>query len=49
MWYYTKAFRVISNYHGSDLVEVQWKHKNGRYKKKTCPKAFADYGKYMGA
>jgi hypothetical protein len=45
MWYDTKAFRVISNYHGSDLVEVQRKKKNGKFKMKTCPKAFADYGK----
>ncbi len=48
MWYDTKAFRVISNYHGSDLVEVKSKQKDGSFKKKTCPKAFAGYGKYMG-
>jgi hypothetical protein len=48
MWNDTKTFRVISNYHGSDLVEVQRKQKNGSNKMKTCPKAFADYGKYMG-
>ena len=47
MWYDTKALWVISNYHGSDLVEVQRKQKNGRFKKKACPQAFADYGKYM--
>ena len=48
MWHDTKTFRVISNYHGSDLVEVERRQKDGKYKKKTCPKAFADYGKYMG-
>jgi hypothetical protein len=48
MWHDTKTFRVISNYHGSDLVEVQRKQKDDKYKMKTCPKAFADYGKYMG-
>jgi hypothetical protein len=30
------------------LVEVKRKQKDGKYKMKTCPKAFADYGKYMG-
>jgi hypothetical protein len=48
MWHDTKTFRVISNYHGSDLVEVERRQKDGKKKMKTCPKAFADYGKYMG-
>ena len=48
MWYDTKAFRVISNYHGLVLFEVQQKQKNGRYQKKTSPKSFTDYGKYKG-
>jgi hypothetical protein len=30
------------------LVEVQQRQKNGKYKMKTCPKSFADYGKYRG-
>jgi hypothetical protein len=49
IWNDTKTFQIISNYHGSDLVEVQRKQKYGSYKMKTCPKAFADYGKYMEA
>jgi hypothetical protein len=48
MWHDTETFRVISNYHGSDTVEVERRQKDGSLKMKTCPKAMADYGKYMG-
>jgi hypothetical protein len=48
MWKDTKPFRVISNYHGSDLSEVQRKKRNGSVRNVTCPKAMADYGKFMG-
>ena len=44
----TKAFRVISNYHGSDLTERQRMNRNGDIRNETCPKAIADYGKFMG-
>ena len=37
----TKAFRIISNYHGSDLSEVQRKMRNGGFRNVTCRKAIA--------
>jgi hypothetical protein len=48
IWKDTKAFRVISNYHGSDLTEVQRMNRNGDIRNVTCPKAIADYGMFMG-
>jgi hypothetical protein len=48
MWKDTKAFRVISKYHGSDVTEVQRMNRNGDIRSVTCPKAIADYGKFMG-
>jgi hypothetical protein len=48
MWKDTKTFRVISNYHGSDLTEVQRMNRNGDIRNVTRPKAIVDYGKFMG-
>lgn len=48
IWRDTKAFRVASNYHGSDIVEVERKQRDGSFKIKSCPKAIADYVDNMG-
>jgi hypothetical protein len=48
LWKDTKAFSVFSNYHGSDTVVVQRKQCDGTYIEKSCPKAMADYSKFMG-
>jgi len=48
IWRDTKAFRVASNYHGSDLVKVSRKQRDGSFREKTCPKAIADYVDNMG-
>jgi hypothetical protein len=44
----TKAFRVLSNYHGSNTVVVQRKQRDGTYNEKSCPRAMADYSNFMG-
>jgi hypothetical protein len=38
----------LSNYPGSDTVVVQRKQRDGTYIEKSCPKAMADYSKFMG-
>ena len=48
LWKGTKAFRFLSNYHGSDTVVVQRKLSDGTFIEKSCPKAMADYSKFMG-
>jgi hypothetical protein len=48
LWKDTKAFRVLSYYHDSDTVVVQRKQRDGTYLEKLCPKAMADYSKFMG-
>jgi hypothetical protein len=42
-----KSIRLISNYHGSDIIQVQ-KQRDGTYKDEPCPKAIDDYLKNMG-
>jgi hypothetical protein len=48
MWYETKAFRVISNYYGSDLVEVETKQKNGQYKEENLSESLCRLRKVYG-
>ena len=48
MWKDTKDFRVIFNYHGSDLSEVHRMKRKGGIRNVTCRQAIADYGKFMG-
>jgi hypothetical protein len=38
----------LSNYHGFDTVVVQRKQRDETYNGKSCPKAMADYSKFMG-
>jgi hypothetical protein len=42
IWKDTKAFQVISNYHGSDLSVVQRMKRNGGVRNLTCLKAIAN-------
>lgn len=48
VWRDTKAFRVASNYHGSDIVKVLRKQRDGSFRSKSCPKAIDDYVDNMG-
>jgi hypothetical protein len=48
IWRDTKAFRLASNYHGSEVVQVERKQRDGSFRKKPCPKAIADYVDNMG-
>jgi hypothetical protein len=48
VWRDTKAFRVASNYHGSDIVKVRRKQRDGSFRSKSCPKAIDDYVNNMG-
>lgn len=47
-WTETWPFRVISNYDGSEVVEMQRMHSDSKFKNKTCPNAIAAYGKFEG-
>ena len=44
----TRAFRVISNYHGAETVDVERTQRDGSKKWVKCPMAMADYNQYMG-
>ncbi len=48
VWRDTKLFRVASNYHGSDIVKVRRKQRDGSFRSKSCPKAIDDYVNNMG-
>ena len=48
IWKDNAIFRLMSNYHGSDIVKVQRKQRDGTSKDKNCPKAMDDYNRYIG-
>ena len=48
IWKDTRAFRVISNYHGAETVDVERTQRDGSKKWVKCPLAMADYNQYMG-
>ena len=48
IWKDTKAFRVISNYHGAEVKEVERTQRDGSKKRVKCPQAMADYNEHMG-
>ncbi len=48
VWRDTKAFLVASNYHGSDIVKVFRKQRDGSFRTKSCPKASVYYVDNMG-
>jgi hypothetical protein len=48
IWKDTKLFRVASNFHGSEVVKVQRKQRDGSFRTKSCPKAIGDYVDNMG-
>ncbi len=48
IWKDTKAFRVASNFHGSELVKVKRKQRDGSLRTMSCPKAIGDYVDNMG-
>ena len=48
IWREAKAFRLASNFHGSEVVEVKRKLRDGSFCYKPYPKAVADYVDNMG-
>jgi hypothetical protein len=48
IWKDTKPFWVTSNFHGSEVVKVQRKQRDGSFRTKSCPKAIGDYVDNMG-
>lgn len=48
IWRDIKSFRLVSNFHGSEIVEVKTKQSDGSFRMKTCPKAIAEYVDNLG-
>ncbi len=48
VWRDTKAFRVASSYHSSDIVKLRRKQRDGSFRSKSCPKAIDYYVNNIG-
>jgi len=47
-WMDNKAVHFISNFHGSEITNVNRKNKDGSSVSVKCPASVSDYNKYMG-